>query len=237
MTSSGPSPKLGDERFGTGRKAVAVEAWAAAAFILLLLGLAKHLAPFVPGWDSVLFTSVLAVQLYLPVIRLGRNGIDRASLGLTFRGLRLDLRDLLVVAIATGVPYALAVHAWQTEALGRTLVWAWPDGFIGRVATEVGIIALSEELFFRGYLQERFDRAYPGGLRVLGAWVGGGVLIATSVFALAHFVGDYRLTRLATFFPGLVFGWLRARRNSLVAPIGYHAFCNLLADVLASSHR
>ena len=77
-----------------------------------------------------------------------------------------------------------------------------------RVQVGVGVIGLSEELFFRGYIQERFQRRFPGGLPILGVRLGPAILLTSAVFALAHFVGDYRPARLATFFPSLVFGLL-----------------------------
>ena len=41
--------------------------------------------------------------------------------------------------------------------------------------------------------------------------------------------------RLATFFPGLLFGWLRARTGNVVAPAVAHALSNLLLVVLDAS--
>jgi membrane protease YdiL (CAAX protease family) len=41
--------------------------------------------------------------------------------------------------------------------------------------------------------------------------------------------------RLATFFPGLLFGWLRARTGGVVAPAVAHALSNLLLLFLEAS--
>ena len=41
--------------------------------------------------------------------------------------------------------------------------------------------------------------------------------------------------RLATFFPGLLFGWLRARTGGVAAPAVAHALSNLLVLFLEAS--
>ena len=41
-----------------------------------------------------------------------------------------------------------------------------------------------------------------------------------------------RLDELATFFPGLLFGWLRARRDGIGAAVVLHALSNLFAETL-----
>jgi membrane protease YdiL (CAAX protease family) len=37
------------------------------------------------------------------------------------------------------------------------------------------------------------------------------------------------------FFPGLAFGWMRARTGSLAAGTAFHASCNLLSEILHAS--
>lgn len=207
------------------------EALLASAGILAFLGAVKGLASAVPSLAEILFTGAIAAQLLWPSLRIGHAGIDHDSLGLHLRGWKGELLAFALAATLTGVPYALGF--WWLE--GGAMQLRWPPGMLERVAVEVGVIGLSEELFFRGYIQERFQRRFPGGLPILGVRLGPAILLTSAVFALAHFVGDYRPARLATFFPSLVFGLLRARRGSLVAAVGYHAFCNLLADVMFAS--
>ena len=58
------------------------------------------------------------------------------------------------------------------------------------------------------------------------------LVIQAALFALVHFVVDGQPERLAVFFPGLLFGWIRARRGGIGAAILFHALSNLYADVL-----
>ena len=73
-------------------------------------------------------------------------------------------------------------------------------------------------------------------VRLLGASVAPVALVLQAVlFALVHFIVDPNPARLAVFFPGLAFGWLRALRGTIGAAIAFHALCNLFSEVLARS--
>ena len=105
--------------------------------------------------------------------------------------------------------------------------WLW------MIATQLILVAVPEEWFFRGYLQQRLDQAFGRPWRVLGADLGWGWLLASVMFAIGHLVLDPRPARLAVFFPSLLFGWLLSRTRSILAPAGFHALCNVLSQALA----
>ena len=97
------------------------------------------------------------------------------------------------------------------------------------------VVALPEELFYRGWMQTSWARSDPGRrVRVLGADLGRGFLATQALFALGHLV-RLQPWRLGTFFPGLLFGWLRARTGDLAAPVLVHALSNLFIAVLEAS--
>jgi membrane protease YdiL (CAAX protease family) len=97
------------------------------------------------------------------------------------------------------------------------------------------VVALPEELFYRGWLQTAWARLRPErGVTVLGARLGHGFLATQALFAAGHLVSG-QPWRLATFLPGLLFGWLRARTGSVVAPAVVHALSNLLLLTLERS--
>ena len=79
------------------------------------------------------------------------------------------------------------------------------------VVGQLSLIALPEEVFYRGYLQTRLDDAWPLRVRLFGASVGPSVVVTSAIFALGHLLTIHDPGRLAVFFPSLVFGWLRAR--------------------------
>ena len=219
------------------RRSIAREALLAAVGVLLVLGAIKHLGAAVPFFRRHGFTIALAFQLYVPIYLIGRRGVTRESLGLTLESWRADLRWFVIVSLATIVPYAIGLHFYMTQLQGQTFYPTWPQGLIEAAATNLFLVGIAEELYFRGYLQERLTRLWPDQRRFLGAPVGAALVVTAAVFALAHFIGEYAPTRLGPFFPGLVFGWLRARTQTIVAAVGYHAFCNVLADALLASYR
>jgi hypothetical protein len=73
-------------------------------------------------------------------------------------------------------------------------------------------------------------------VRVLGVQVGWAVVVTSALFAAGHFLTDLRVDRLATFFPGLVFGWLKERRGRLVGPVVLHAASNVFSDILSAGY-
>ncbi|MBC8133043.1 MAG: CPBP family intramembrane metalloprotease [Deltaproteobacteria bacterium] len=128
---------------------------------------------------------------------------------------------------------------WQPGSSGiaaRLAQLRLPPSFALLAANQVLVIALPEEMFFRGYLLGRLEWRWPPERRFLGAPVGRALLVSAALFALGHFLVDFNPQRLAVFFPALVFGWMRARTGSIAPGTAFHALCNLLADVLHTSY-
>jgi membrane protease YdiL (CAAX protease family) len=133
---------------------------------------------------------------------------------------------------------------WMAGSCGR---WAGWDGVAFRLppggwsglgllaVTQVVVVALPEEVFFRGYLYSRLEERWPSTRRFLGAPVGRTLLVTSVLFALGHVLVDFNVQRAAVFFPALVFGWMRARTRSVAAGALFHALCNLYSDVLHTS--
>ncbi|MCD6415623.1 MAG: CPBP family intramembrane metalloprotease [Planctomycetes bacterium] len=96
------------------------------------------------------------------------------------------------------------------------------------VIYQFAYVALAEELFFRGYVQtsimDWLAQVAPGRL---GLWGLAAILISSTLFSLAHVATVGSATAAIVFFPGLIFGWLRARTDSLLAPILLHATANV----------
>ncbi|HEX9307195.1 MAG TPA: MXAN_2755 family glutamic-type intramembrane protease [Anaeromyxobacter sp.] len=110
-----------------------------------------------------------------------------------------------------------------------------PDGLAVLVPVQLLVVALPEELFYRGFVQTGWARTAPErGVRVLGARLGAGFLWTQVLFAAGHLV-VLQPWRLGTFFPGLLFGWLRERTGGLAAPVVLHALSNLFIATLEAS--
>jgi len=94
------------------------------------------------------------------------------------------------------------------------------------------LVAFPEELFYRGYLQTRLQQIMGRRLVIFGGDVGPAVIVTSAVFALGHLIAIPAASRLAVFFPSLLFGWLRDRTGSIIPGIVFHALSNLLLALL-----
>jgi membrane protease YdiL (CAAX protease family) len=110
-----------------------------------------------------------------------------------------------------------------------------PSGFVLMALSQLLVVALPEELFFRGYLMSRLEERWPSRQRLWGASVGWPLLVSSLLFGLGHFLVDFQPARLAVMVPALVFGWMRQRTGSLAPAAVFHALCNLLSEVLHQS--
>lgn len=105
---------------------------------------------------------------------------------------------------------------------------------INLVLVQLLLVALPEEVFYRGYLQTRLDQLVGRDRRILGVEVNvTSVVVTSALFAIGHFATIPSPARLAVFFPSLLFGWMRRASGGVAAPVVYHAACNLLVDVAA----
>lgn len=140
----------------------------------------------------------------------------------------------LAVSAVVLPAFAGALVLWL-RATGRVavIVPQVPDGLAFAAVTQVLVVAAPEELFYRGWMQTAWAR-HGASRKLLGAPVGPGFLATQALFAAGHLV-TLDPYRLATFFPGLLFGWLRARTGGVAAPIVAHALSNLLVLFLRAS--
>jgi len=185
---------------------------------------------------------------YLLVVRgddtqaIRRHGL---SLGGLVEPEPLDARRLLRSAGAA-VGWALLVAAAVFPAFGVGFFLWWqprgafvpmlPPDLAGEVLGQLLVIALPEEVFYRGYLQTALDEAIPPRRRWLGARIGWAIPLTSLAFALGHFATELSPARLAVFFPSLLFGWLRARTGGVGASVAFHAACNLYSSFLARGY-
>ncbi len=123
--------------------------------------------------------------------------------------IRFPIKDILmglIVSIVVIFPYYLV--------FGSTLKSITAYAFIFQLLS----VALPEEFFFRGFLQDSIGR----NLRV--------VLLVSLMFSLAHlpkaiFLGDW--TSLLSFFPSVIMGWLYMKTNNIVPGTLFHLLANL----------
>jgi len=80
-------------------------------------------------------------------------------------------------------------------------------------------VALPEEFFFRGFLQDSTGKSFKA------------VLLVSLLFSLAHLpkaVFNHEWMSLLSFFPSLVMGWLYLKTNNILPGTIFHLFANLV---------
>jgi membrane protease YdiL (CAAX protease family) len=100
------------------------------------------------------------------------------------------------------------------------------------ILTQMLVVALPEELFFRGFLLTMLERRFPPKRRWMGGGVGLALVLSAAAFAIIHLPKDGDPRALATFFPGLLFGWMRSATGSLLPSTITHGFSNILVRAL-----
>ena len=200
---------------------------------------------------------VAVLFLYAPVVVAWRRKEDLDDYGFTFGGWR-DLKYAFA-AIAVIFPmFALGYFAFFEIACNSsvlahlvprnmcshygglaavhvpTLDWnpLHKDSFAQFSLVQLIVVALPEELIFRGLLLHLLEARFPPKRRILGGGVGLALVISAAAFALIHLPKDGDPRALATFFPALLFGWMRSATGSIVASTVTHGASNILIRLL-----
>jgi membrane protease YdiL (CAAX protease family) len=129
--------------------------------------------------------------------------------------------------VASGRVDVFGDHPWRT--LWSTVHPHWrvaKDPWL-LVPYHLFFVAIPEEFFYRGYFQTRLNEVFPRKFLIFGTPVGWGLPIACLYFAFGHSLVTVRWWHFATFFPGLVFGWMRERTGSPLAGALFHAWSNI----------
>lgn len=231
-------------------------AYAAAIALAALLYWSGRAVPLV---QQIMQGAIACAFLFGPQLaaRLSGRPFDPVAAGITVQPVARGLRVLGLALAATWPVFIVGffvyyhascapsgcLHAWARHLTPICSTWRGlsgghlrvPDDFAVLALSQILVVAVPEEVFFRGYLLARFEERWPSRRRWFGAAVGRPLLATSVLFALGHFLVDLQPARLAVFFPALAFGWMRSRSGSIAPGAVFHALCNLLSEVLHDS--
>jgi membrane protease YdiL (CAAX protease family) len=193
-----------------------------------VIGICKVLYSFrsVPFISQTLPVWAAALFLYVPLFLLFRTRTNPEEWGITLRRFSLSLNMFLVFSLLFLPAYALLYWLYRSWWFHLPVRIDFPQDWLLLLLYHLLCVALPEEVFYRGYVQSRLNRGFPRTMNLLYAKVGFGWLYTAFLFALGHYIISLRPEALATFFPGLLFGWLRERTGSVAASTAFHALCN-----------
>lgn len=189
------------------------------------------------GAPEVVLAAVPLLFMYMPVAACKLRGVDDSQypLALPFRELAPWIRGLklnLAVIGLIAVPFVVLYHFWQTRVFGFSYRGTWPEQPLMLIGYHLFFVAIPEEMFYRGYMQARLDEVWEPRWKVLGATIGPGLIVTCIVFAAGHSIVQPQWWHFAIFIPSLVFGWMRARTNDIIAGALFHAWCNITVAFL-----
>src|SRR5512138_449204 len=174
-------------------------------------GLAAGLAvlgmvlPIVREYLNVLIAIIFFQTPVVAARRAGRD-LDYRDVGLRFDPVGLNLAVIGGVVLLTfpafvagfflfydrvcamaGVPLARSFAPLCRHWLGfsRGHLHAPPDLAL-LALSQLVVVAIPEELFFRGYLMERLERVWPPTRQLFGAKVGCALVVSSALFAVGH---------------------------------------------------
>lgn len=168
-------------------------------------------------------------------ILMRRGGFRPADYGLTLRGWPRVLRDAVLCTLPVLALLTLLKLGWKLSSPARNTVplfnpaaifegefhfFKWMAGLFA-----YSILSLLQELFARSGLQGSIQLFIP---RADGKTHWQAILIANLIFASAHAYLGLRFV-LASFIPGLFWGWLFARQRSLIGVAVSHSLIGLWA--------
>jgi membrane protease YdiL (CAAX protease family) len=179
-----------------------------------------HPMPLPKGIDAAgtaIFLATLAVFFTIIILACRSSGLRATDyLALTRpRGAFLRLG-----AVAFVVPLAVAMTAGAYGGPGTATIPSTGPGLILFVLGVTVLAPICEEILFRGFL---FRVLAESRLGVVGA-----IVLTALVWASLHTDKTW-LGMSATFFTGLVWGWLRWRTQSTLATLTVHTLNNLVA--------
>ncbi len=177
-------------------------------FVILTILLSKSFLPT----NYVL--SIAAVLMLLPILLKADGGFFKSDTKGVLIGLAVSA---VLLSIYTAVIFLYGLY------VGQKLVFnSLPISFL---LTQLLMVALPEEVFFRGYLQRKIGNNIKG------------IIIVSLLFAIGHFItlclgGGHNIAicsqAVLTFFPSLVMGYLYLKTKTLWASIIFHFFANIV---------
>ena len=161
---------------------------------------------FLPGF--VIPLSAILMVLAPFVTKSGVSGL-KPNLDGVLLGIAVSVVVLSLYVIVVSKPLQLARVSYSLLIL------------------ELFFVAVPEEVFFRGYLQEKIGNNL------------GGVLVVSLLFAIGHFItgcvggglgGVSCAKTLLTFFPSIIMGYMYATSGTLWGNIIFHFLSNLVYE-------
>ena len=209
--------------------------YAVTILVILAASRLSSLKPYLGIIVAVLF-------LYTPIAFLFLRRQPPSLYGIGTKGMAGSVARALLLAVLVLPLYTAGFSIYMRHFYALTLTFppaphAWSAHMLRFALNGLLMVAVPEEVFYRGYMQSETERCDRRKVGVFGARIGISVLITNALFAAGHLVVVPDVRRLAVFFPGLAFSWLREKDDNIAGPIVFHWLSNMLSFFLFSLLR
>lgn len=185
-------------------------------------------------------TSPITILLFLlvPYLIKRRRVNPSFDLGMKEDNIIKDILFGILVSIIIFPPFWLATIIYWHFMFSVQFAFKLklPSSLCGELLENLLLVALPEELFYRGYMQTRFKDYFILKRVSKRASIILAIIITSFLFSISHLVTIPNPVRLSVFFPSLVFGALREIRNSIYPSVVFHGLSNVFMDILIISY-
>lgn len=132
--------------------------------------------------------------------------------------------------------YTFGFYIFHSLVLGKKFLFHFPPdsvgNFIATILFHIFIAALPEETFYRGFIQELFNKDFERKWRIFGINFGPSIFFTSILFAIGHYIIIPHPFRLGVFFPSLLFGLMKEKDQNITLPFLFHAIANIYSGIL-----
>ena len=174
------------------------------------------------------YTSVLTAVLlvYLPLWIFSKRKESPPFFEKNILEFLKSVAWFLAAALVIFPPLEMLNRLFQHYAFGHHYVGGHYRGLANFAFFQMMVVALPEEIFYRGYLQTQFNHIWGQPWKFLGTSLGKGFFFTCLLFAFSHSLIQLQWWHFSIFFPSLVFGWLREKTGAVTASALFHALAN-----------
>lgn len=186
----------------------------------------KLLPPFRPY-------AIIITLVYLPVISAKVNGFDYIKYGLSNINLKKSVMYFLLWSFVIFPPYFVLIFYFKFSGdcfyklfnlkIPKDILYFWVYNTV--------VVGISEEFFYRGYIQALLEKKYNFEL-VKFLKLNMAVILTSVMFSIGHFLTYFTVFSALTFFPSVIFGILKNQTNNIVASVFFHGLSNTVLYVI-----
>jgi membrane protease YdiL (CAAX protease family) len=178
---------------------------------------------------------ILSTLIYIPILSAKIHTIDYLKYGLLNikQNLKKTLCYLIIWIIVIFPAYFVMVFVFKFGVDFKThlLSIKLPKDIFHHLLYNIIVVGLSEEFFYRGYLQPLVQKRFHFNI-IPKIKLDSGVIIVSLMFAIGHFLTYFTIFSALTFLPSIVFGILRNQTNNILASVILHGISNSILYII-----